>query len=123
MQSRNLGFIWLVLLGFAVSAWGSPGTLSEPVSPESVSSQMGTSRQKPLPLPVPPRGQSLYENHCMACHESVVHIRSTKNTRSLQELRTRVTHWAGYLKLRWGGEEVDDVVKYLDTQFYKFGSR
>lgn len=59
----------------------------------------------------------------MSCHESVVHIRSTKNTRSLQELRTRVMQWAEYLKLRWGREEVDDVVNYLDTQYYKFGAR
>jgi hypothetical protein len=32
-------------------------------------------------------------------------------------------HWAEHLKLHWGREEVDDVVNYLDTQYYKFGTR
>ena len=123
MQTNNLGFIVLVSLGFVLPVWGSTGTLSEPASPEPVKSQMDQTRQKPLTPPVSPRGQLLYENHCMSCHESVVHIRTRKQTRSLQELRTRVLHWAEYLKLRWVREEVEDVVKYLDTQYYKFGSR
>jgi predicted sugar kinase len=58
----------------------------------------------------------------MSCHESVVHIRSTKHTQSFQELQARVTQWAESLKLRWCREEIDDVVKYLDTQYYKFGA-
>jgi hypothetical protein len=33
-----------------------------------------------------------------------------------------VTQWAESLKLRWCREEIDDVVKYLDTQYYKFGA-
>jgi cytochrome c5 len=122
LQTKDLGFIVLVSLGSVLPAWGSQGTLSEQV-PEPTPSQLNEPRQKPLEVPVTSRGQSLYENHCMSCHESVVHIRSTKKTRSLQELRTRVMHWAEYLKLCWGREEIDDVVKYLDTQFYKFGSQ
>lgn len=31
--------------------------------------------------------------------------------------------WAEYSKLRWGREEIDDVVNYLDTEYYKFGAR
>jgi hypothetical protein len=34
-----------------------------------------------------------------------------------------VVRWAEYQKLRWGREEIDEVVKYLDAQYYKFGSR
>ena len=122
MQTKNLCFILLVL-GFALPALGSPGTLSEPASPEPAPSEINETRQKPLSPPTSPRGQLLYENHCMSCHESVVHIRTTKQTRSLQELRTRVVRWAEYQKLRWGKEEIDEVVKYLDTRYYKFGAR
>jgi mono/diheme cytochrome c family protein len=122
LQKINLVLIVLVL-GFVLPAWSSPGTLPEPASPEPAASEINETRQKPRVPPAAQRGQLLYENHCMSCHESVVHIRSTKHTRSIQELQARVRLWAENLKLRWGKEEVDDVVKYLDTQYYKFGAR
>jgi hypothetical protein len=81
---------------------------------------MDESRQKPVMPPLPPRGQLLYENHCMACHESIVHIRLRQQALSLPKLRARVLHWATYLQLRWGKEEIEDVVGYLNRQYYKF---
>ena len=79
---------------------------------------------KPLPKSVSPsvssRGQMLYENHCMACHDSVVHIRGNRRTQSLPEFQARVLHWAAYLQLRWGNEEVEDVVSHLISWYYTF---
>ena len=80
-------------------------------------------QRKPVAPPAPPRGQMLYENHCMSCHESVVHIRGNHRTQSLTELRGRVSHWADYLQLRWSKEEVEEVVTYLNDHYYKFESR
>jgi hypothetical protein len=65
----------------------------------------------------------LYENHCMICHESLVHVRSQQQVRSQPQLRAKVLHWADYLQLHWGGEEVEEVVRYLDRQYYQFERR
>jgi len=38
-------------------------------------------------------------------------------------LHARVLNWAAYLKLRWGTQEVEDVVRHLNNQYYKFEAR
>jgi len=38
-------------------------------------------------------------------------------------LRAQVLRWTAYMQLRWGKEEVEDVVDYLGRQYYKFESR
>ncbi len=70
----------------------------------------------------PTRGELLYENHCTACHESVVHIRQDRRANSLRKVEYWVTRWASELKLQWGAGEVNDVVQYLNRRFYKFAS-
>lgn len=132
MAIQRLGFFMrikiivsaaLLSLGFVLPAGASPRTL--PVSPalEMATPPMNEPRQKPVMPLVSPRGQLLYENHCMSCHESVVHIRTGRHTQSLPELRARVLHWAEYLQLHWGKEEVEDVANHLNSQYYKFESR
>jgi hypothetical protein len=72
-------------------------------------------------IPVTPsRGQLLYEDHCTSCHESTVHVRDDRRVQSLTELRERVERWATYLNLHWSEVDVDDVVHYLNSRFYKF---
>jgi len=123
MRKKIIVYAALLSLGFVITAWASPSTL--PVLPEQEGEMplMNEPRKKPVVPPVPPRGQMLYENHCMSCHESVVHIRGDQRSRSLAELRGRVSHWAGDLRLRWGKEEVEEVVTYLNDRYYKFESR
>ena len=116
-------FAALLVLGGGFPAWGS--THAEPAQPagETEIPSMEEPRQQAIKPPVPSRGQLLYENHCMACHESVVHIRTQRQARSLSALRAQVLHWTAYLQLRWGKEEVGDVVDHLNRQYYKFDSR
>lgn len=123
MRIRIIVSAALLSLGFVFPAGASPRTLPVPPAPEMATPPMNEPRQKPVMPLAPPRGQLLYENHCMACHESVVHIRTRQHAQSLQELRARVLHWAEYLQLRWGKEEVEDVVSHLNSQYYKFESR
>lgn len=120
MQTKVIVYAALLSLGFIIPAGATPHT--RPVSPaqEKEAPRMNEPRHTP---PVPPRGQMLYENHCMSCHESVVHIRGNQRTRSLAELRGRVSHWASALHLRWGKEEVEEVVTHLNDHYYKFESR
>jgi hypothetical protein len=116
-------FAALLVLGGSFPAKGSPH--AEPVQPaaEIEPPSMNEPRQKVVKPPVLSRGQLLYENHCMSCHESVVHIRTQQQVRSLSALRERVQHWATYMQLRWGREEVEEVVGHLNSQYYKFESR
>jgi mono/diheme cytochrome c family protein len=76
--------------------------------------------QKPALIEKPSRGQQLYENHCIGCHESVAYIRARRHIKSLPQLREEVGRWASYTNLPWGREEIDDVVEYLNSRHYRF---
>ncbi len=69
----------------------------------------------------PVRGEGLYRNHCLSCHESIAHIRENRRARSLIDLRRWVARWARELDLGWGSEEVEDVTSYLNRTYYRLG--
>ena len=64
------------------------------------------------------RGRMLYENHCLACHESQVHIRTHHKIQSLDGVQHEVIRWAGELRLPWQASEVRDVSDYLYQRYY-----
>jgi mono/diheme cytochrome c family protein len=66
------------------------------------------------------RGRALYENHCVVCHTSKVHRRNPPSAIDLEALRFIVRVWAEENRLRWGREEIEDVVFYLDRTYYQF---
>ncbi|HCU53116.1 MAG TPA: hypothetical protein DIC36_02140 [Gammaproteobacteria bacterium] len=66
------------------------------------------------------RGRLLYENHCQACHTSVVHVREQRKAKSSAELRAFILRWSGELKLKWSDEELADVYRHLNNLHYKF---
>jgi len=82
--------------------------------------------QLPIPKPATPsaqavsRGQLLYENHCIACHESVVHIRHDRRAQSYRALQDWVVRWSNQQQLDWDAGEIADVVDYLNRRYYKF---
>lgn len=123
MRARITVYVALLSLGFSGPLARATPAPAPPPARESGLPRMDAPAQNPLGPPLPPRGQMLYENHCTACHESVVHIRETRRTRSLAALRGRVTHWADYLRLDWGADEVEEVTRYLDDRYYRFESR
>ena len=71
-------------------------------------------------IPDVARGRALYENHCQVCHTPNVHGRPNRLPLNADELRQIVEHWSGQEKLRWGPEEVEDVVYYLRQTRYRF---
>ncbi len=75
------------------------------------------------PAAVPVRGQQLYEHHCTGCHESTVHIRERRRARTVTDVRAWAVHWSSYLKLDWGAEELDDVVRYLNGKYYLYPAK
>ena len=85
--------------------------------------------QLPLPKPALPdkpsaetvsRGQLLYENHCIACHESVAHIRHDRRAKSYRALQDWVVRWSNQQQLGWSPGDIADVVNYLNRHYYKF---
>lgn len=97
-----------------------------PAAPEE---RLAPDVQLPLPKPALPakpsaeavsRGQLLYENHCMACHESVAHIRRDRRARSYEALQDWVVRWSNQQQLGWSPGDIADVVDYLNRHYYKF---
>ena len=66
------------------------------------------------------RGRALYENHCVVCHTSKVHRRYPPSAIDMEALRFIVKVWAEENRLKWGPEEIEDVVQYLDRTHYRF---
>lgn len=77
--------------------------------------------QQPAHKPPPqPRGEMLYRNHCLGCHESVVHIREKRQAKNLGVLRDTVNRWSQELNLNWSSDEIEDVMLYLNMRYYHY---
>ena len=66
------------------------------------------------------RGRALYENHCRVCHTPKVHHRMPRLPLNQAQLREIVVLWSSGENLRWGEEEIDDVVFFLNMTVYHF---
>jgi hypothetical protein len=119
-----MGIPFLVLLSLLPFA-GTTAVTNQPAAVENVvEAPPGyQSSGEPSLIPAPSRGQLFYENHCLACHESVVHIRERHKVRTMEDLRASVVLWAGELRLNWGPPEVEEVVRHLNLHYYHFDER
>ena len=70
----------------------------------------------------PDRGRLLYENECMVCHTSIVHIREDRKAQTRDEIRGWVQRWTKELKLQWESGDIDDVIEYLNDKYYRLKS-
>lgn len=66
------------------------------------------------------RGRMLYDNHCGRCHESTVHIREDRRARTLGEVAYQITRWQDVLSLDWNRDDIDEVLQYLNSRYYKY---
>ena len=71
----------------------------------------------------PARGRLLYDTHCVACHSKQLHWRDRKLVTDWTTLGEQVRRWQENAGLRWGTNDVDDVVRYLNSTFYHFPSQ
>ncbi|MHB8622338.1 MAG: c-type cytochrome [Sulfuricaulis sp.] len=65
-------------------------------------------------------GKKLYDANCISCHTDSVYTRQDRKITSLDGLKQQV-HSCGHaanIKLRQA--QIDDLVKYLNTTYYKF---
>jgi mono/diheme cytochrome c family protein len=66
------------------------------------------------------QGKSLNQENCVSCHDDGIYTREERRVTSMDALRAQVQRCEANLNLTWFPEDVDAVVKYLNTSFYKF---
>ena len=114
MKQQLVTTLLMLLFAYNVAAKveAAPGTASEVESPQT---------QQPVSkVPVQPRGEKLYTNHCLSCHESIVHVRERRSAKNLDAIRGAVTRWSKELELKWSSRDVEDVVLYLNLRYYHY---
>ena len=65
-------------------------------------------------------GAALHKEHCTSCHDDSVYTRKDRRVNNLAALKKQVQRCELSQGLKWFEEDVDDVVNYLNTTYYKF---
>jgi hypothetical protein len=65
------------------------------------------------------RGRMLYQNHCVACHESTVHIREARKVRTYADLENFSRRFAKLAGVEWTDNDMILVIEYLNRTHYK----
>ena len=66
------------------------------------------------------RGQEAYQTYCVKCHTDEVYTRENHFVKSLDALRKQVVRCKDANDIPWFDEDVDAVVQFLNTKYYKF---
>ena len=118
----NLFFIMVPLMsGAAVTDASSieQENIDTAIAPAS-NSEDKESNDKNLANEPVPLGKMLYENHCLSCHESMVHIRGAHKAKTYGDIQYWVGRWALELDIKWSSDEIDAVVQHLNDTFYHY---
>ena len=65
-------------------------------------------------------GRQLHEKNCTGCHSSEVYTREKRMVNNITELQERIRQCELANDLTWFDEDIDAVVAYLNTTYYKF---
>jgi mono/diheme cytochrome c family protein len=65
------------------------------------------------------RGEKLHEA-CLQCHGTEVYVPPQRKITALAALQDEVVRWGDYYNPALTGQEVDDLVAYLNRDFYRF---
>ena len=57
---------------------------------------------------------------CLQCHGSDVYLPPKRRVQSLAALRREVIRWSDHYNPPFSKADVDDVVAYLNREFYRF---
>jgi len=74
----------------------------------------------PGPVLAQSRGALLYSTHCIACHTEQVHWREKRLATDWPSLTAQVRRWQADAALNWGEDDVAEVARYLNEEFYRF---
>lgn len=64
------------------------------------------------------RGALLYDTHCIACHTKQVHWRQRRLATDWPSLLAQVWRWQSEAALGWNDDDVMEVARYLNGEFY-----
>lgn len=67
----------------------------------------------------PQRGAKIHEV-CLDCHGTGLYVRPDRKVTSLEALRQETQRWGDYYHPALTAQEVEDVVAYLNRDFYRF---
>jgi len=72
-------------------------------------------------------GKELHNSSCQSCHASLtggdaaqIYTRPERRVTSSDALKKQVNRCKSSVGVAWFDDDVDDVVEYLNTTFYKF---
>lgn len=68
----------------------------------------------------PVKGEKLHQD-CLQCHGTKIYLPPRRRINSLKALRKEVERWNDSYNPKMKKSEIDDLVAYLDRDFYKFG--
>lgn len=64
-------------------------------------------------------GEKVHET-CLQCHGTEVYLPPQRKVASMEALRKEVRRWGDYYNPALGEQEINDLVAYLNANFYKF---
>lgn len=68
----------------------------------------------------PAKGKAIHDQQCVACHDSSVYTRPNRMVKSVEGLIGRVNFCNRQLNKKLTDEQVNDIINYLDKQYYHF---
>lgn len=65
-------------------------------------------------------GSELHLESCTRCHDSAIYTRADRKVQNLPSLGTQVRFCKDNLGVTWFDDEVDDVIGFLNQNYYHF---
>jgi mono/diheme cytochrome c family protein len=65
-------------------------------------------------------GKRLLEANCTACHQTDIFTRKDRKIQSLDALKEQLVDCSHAAKKQFSASEMEDLLKYLNDQFYHF---
>ncbi len=65
-------------------------------------------------------GKTLHNKNCMGCHNDRQYTRPNRIVHTFGDLRSRVEFCDAAANANFSSDDLNDVVEYLNTRFYKF---
>ncbi len=65
-------------------------------------------------------GSELHLESCTRCHDSAIYTRADRKVQNLPNLGTQVRFCKDNLGVTWFDDEVDDVIGFLNQNYYHF---